>query len=112
MTVSTPGPTQVATFELSLFEVWPMVCHVARTTWVPFPTGTTKSKLCVDSVLRMSSKLQFGLGPTHTPDESPTGMLHVKPVPRLAQSASVVQTVVVGAAVHAVSRENSLSCFS
>ena len=71
------------------------------------PTGATKSKLCADKVLKTKSKLQRAFGPTHTPAVAPVGMLQVKPVPKTPQSADVVQTVVVGAAVQAVSCEKS-----
>jgi len=72
-------------------------------------TGTTKSKLCADKVLKIKSKLQskFG-GPTHKPATvPPVGLLHVKPVPRAAQSASKVHAVVVVTGVQAVSCEKS-----
>lgn len=57
------------------------------------PTGTTKSKLCADNVLRIRSKLQSGLGAVHKPAPAPpVGLLQVSPV---GQSAVVVHAVVV-----------------
>src|SRR5262252_1040371 len=108
-----PGPTQDATCAPDVAPD-PMTDHVASTRCgLPFPTGTTKSKLCADNVLRTRSKSQSGLGPTQVPDVAPAAMLQVKPVPRVAQSASVVQAVVVGAMVHSVSCEKRLllSCW-
>ena len=107
MTDRIPGPTHEAVLALLLLDPAPMTDHVALTVWVPFLTGTTKSKLFADRVLKIRSKLQSGLGPTHTPVVAPVGMLQVKPVPRLAQSASDEQTVEVGAAAQAVSCEKS-----
>src|SRR5207253_7274493 len=49
-----------------------------------------------------------GLGPTQTPVVAGAVMPQVKPVPRVEQSASVVQAVVVGAMVRAVSCEKRL----
>src|SRR5467141_723349 len=103
-----PGPTQEATLESELLAPAPMTDQVAFTVCgLPCPTGTIKSKLCADNVLKIRSKLQSGFGPTQTPVRASVGMLQVKPVPKPAQSADVVQIVVVGAAVHAVSVENS-----
>src|SRR5207249_11847328 len=103
-----PGATQVAT---SATEVAPdpMTGQVASTRFgFPVPTGTTKSKLCADNVLKIRSKSQSGLGPTQTPVVAGAFMLQVNPVPRLEQSPSVVQAVVVGAIVHSVSCEKRL----
>lgn len=67
------------------------------------PTGTTKSKLCADKVLKIRSKLQSGLGVVQMPVPlPPVGLLHVSPV---AQSAVVVQMVLV-TNWHAESCEN------
>jgi len=42
------------------------------------PTGTTKSKLCADNVLKIRSKLQSGLGAVQVPVPAPpVGLLHV-----------------------------------
>ena len=68
------------------------------------PTGTTKSKLCADKVLKIRSKLQRGLGAVQTPVPlPPVGLLHVSPV---GQSAVVVQVVLV-TNWHAASCENN-----
>ena len=68
------------------------------------PTGTTKSKLCADKVLKIRSKLQSGLGAVHTPAKvPPVGLLHVPPV---RQSAAVVQVLVV-TNWHSASCENN-----
>jgi hypothetical protein len=64
---------------------------------LPFETGTTKSKLCADNVLRIRSKLQALL--RHTP--GPVVLLHVKPV---GQGKVGLQAVVV---VHAEITENN-----
>jgi hypothetical protein len=71
---------------------------------LPIPTGTTKSKLCADKVLKIRSKLQSGLGAVQVPaPAAPVGLLHVYPV---AQSAVVVQ-LPAATNVHAESCENS-----
>jgi hypothetical protein len=65
------------------------------------PTGTTKSKLCADSVLKISSKLQRLF--RHTP--GPEVVLHVKPLAQVTTGVPVrLQAVVV---VHAESCENN-----
>src|SRR6185295_5788719 len=103
-----PGPTQEATLEFPLLAPAPITFQFAWTTCAfLLSTGTTKSKLWADNVLKIKSKLQSGFGPTHTPETAPVGMLQVKPVPRAAQSASAVHTFDVGACVQAVSCENS-----
>src|SRR5207249_440641 len=108
VTVRMPGPTHDATCAPEVAPD-PMTDQVASTRCgFPFPTGTTKSKLCADNVLKIRSKSQSGLGPTQTPVVAGAVMLQVKPVPRVEQSASVVQAVVVGAIVHSVSCEKRL----
>ena len=70
-----PGPTQDIAFELGFPVVFQLVTIVCG---LPTPTGTIKSKLCADSVLKINSKLQSGLGTTHIPvPEPPVGLLHV-----------------------------------
>src|SRR5712664_618267 len=109
-----PGPTQEATCAAPITPA-PTVLQLVVTTWgLPMPTGTTKSKLCADKVLKIRSKLQSGFGPTHTPaPASPVGLLQVGK-PTVTQSASVVHTLPTrGKAVHAVSCENNceLTCW-
>src|SRR5438477_12183348 len=101
-----PGPTQEATVEPELLAPAPITDQVACTTWgFLLFTGTTKSKLCADSVLKTSSKSQSGFGPVQTPVPTPpVGLLQVTPVP--VQSAVVVQAPKV-AWVHCVSCEKS-----
>jgi len=71
------------------------------------PTGTTKSKLCADSVLKTSSKLQSGFGPTHTPaPAAAVGLLQVGKFGSV-QSVFVVQTLPDCVKVHAASCENN-----
>lgn len=65
------------------------------------PTGTIKSKLCADSVLKINSKLQRLF--RHTP--GPEATLHVKLVGQVTVGVPVrLQVVVV---VHAESCENN-----
>lgn len=65
------------------------------------PTGTIKSKLCADNVLKINSKLQRLF--RHTP--GPEGTLHVKLAGQVIVGVPVrLQAVVV---VHAESCENN-----
>src|SRR5262245_55633612 len=103
-----PGPTQEAT-PARPFAPPPITLQDATIEWgFLLSTGTTKSKLCADNVLKIRSKLQSGFGITHTPaPAAPVGLLQMKSVPRAAQSDVAVQAVVVVVSAHSASCENN-----
>src|ERR1051326_3800041 len=93
-------------FRSVLLAARPIVFHDGVMTCCVFwLTGTTKSKLWAERVLRISWKLHRGLGVAQKPvNVPPVGLKQTLP---LAQSESTVQAVVVTFKLHSESCENS-----